>query len=142
MGRFAAFHDRSVPAVIAKTSCSSRPRLARRIAGAHGAVRRRVLDVSAVEQARRNRAGDLDSEELVELSPRAGDHDRGVRMTDLRARWDRYKTDLCVVPSVGLTLDVSCMGHDDAFLERMRAPMEKAFDEMEALEKGAIANPD
>src|SRR3954467_1168725 len=63
-------------------------------------------------------------------------------MTDLRARWDRYKKDLCVVPSIGLTLDVSCMGHDDAFLERMRAPMEKAFADMEALEKGAIANPD
>ena len=63
-------------------------------------------------------------------------------MTDLRAGWARYKKDLCVVPSIGLTLDISCMGHDDAFLERMRAPMEKAFADMEALEKGAIANPD
>src|SRR4051794_10874302 len=63
-------------------------------------------------------------------------------MTDLRARWDRYKNGLCVVPSIGLTLDISCMGHDDAFFEKMRAPMDKAFAEMDALEKGAIANAD
>jgi glucose-6-phosphate isomerase len=64
---------------------------------------------------------------------------------DLRARWDRYKHDLCVVPSVGLTLDISRMaspGDLDAHLEKMSAPMKKAFDAMEALEKGAVANPD
>ncbi len=61
---------------------------------------------------------------------------------DLRARWERYTKELCVVPSVGLTLDVSRMGHDEAFLDRMKGPIEKAFADMEALEKGAIANPD
>ena len=59
-----------------------------------------------------------------------------------RQLWERYKKYLCVAESVGLTLDVSRMGFADDFLERMRGPMDKAFDAMEALEKGAIANPD
>ncbi|GAC1541476.1 MAG: glucose-6-phosphate isomerase [Polyangiales bacterium] len=61
---------------------------------------------------------------------------------DLRARWERYRSELCAVPAIGLTLDVSRMGHDEAFLASMKAPMERAFAAMEALEKGAIANPD
>ena len=56
--------------------------------------------------------------------------------------WTRYKDTLCVAPSIGLTLDVSRMRFDDAFLSRMAPAMEKAFAAMEALEKGAIANPD
>ncbi|MFL5351497.1 glucose-6-phosphate isomerase [Archangium sp.] len=59
-----------------------------------------------------------------------------------RQLWERYKKYLCGVESVGLTLDVSRMSFADDFLERMRGPMDKAFDAMEALEKGAIANPD
>ena len=59
-----------------------------------------------------------------------------------RQLWERYKKYLCAVESVGLTLDVSRMNFADDFLERMRGPMAKAFDAMEALEKGAIANPD
>jgi glucose-6-phosphate isomerase len=59
-----------------------------------------------------------------------------------RELWERYKKYLCVCPSLGFSLDVSRMGFNDAFLEQMREPMEKAFDAMEALEKGAIANPD
>jgi glucose-6-phosphate isomerase len=56
--------------------------------------------------------------------------------------WTRYKKYLCRVDSVGLTLDVSRMSFDDAFLASMDAPMRKAFAAMDALEKGAIANPD
>ena len=59
-----------------------------------------------------------------------------------RQLWERYKKYLCVVEPVGLTLDVSRMSFADDFLERMRGPMDKSFDAMEALEKGAIANPD
>jgi glucose-6-phosphate isomerase len=59
-----------------------------------------------------------------------------------RQLWERYKKYLCVVPSVGLTLDVSRMKFADDFLERMRTPLQSAFDAMDALEKGAIANPD
>src|SRR6185295_7321893 len=56
--------------------------------------------------------------------------------------WTRYKDTLCVAPALSLTLDVSRMGFDDAFLARMAPAMEKAFAAMEALEKGAVANPD
>jgi glucose-6-phosphate isomerase len=56
--------------------------------------------------------------------------------------WKRYKDTLCVAPSIDLTLDVSRMAFDDAFLARMAPAMEKAFTAMEELEKGAIANPD
>jgi glucose-6-phosphate isomerase len=59
-----------------------------------------------------------------------------------RQLWERYKKYLCEVESVGLTLDASRMNFADDFLERMRGPMDKAFDAMEALEKGTIANPD
>ncbi len=59
-----------------------------------------------------------------------------------RQLWERYQKYLCEVESVGLTLDVSRMGFADDFLERMRGPMDKAFDAMAALEKGALANPD
>ncbi|MEY4511444.1 MAG: hypothetical protein RLZZ450_3566 [Pseudomonadota bacterium] len=56
--------------------------------------------------------------------------------------WNRYKTYLCVTESVGLTLDISRMKFADDFFERTSAPLAKALDAMQALEKGAIANPD
>jgi glucose-6-phosphate isomerase len=59
-----------------------------------------------------------------------------------RELWERYKKYLCVCPSVGFTLDVSRMNFTPAFLDQMREPMRSAFAAMEALEKGAIANPD
>src|SRR5262249_33543017 len=48
----------------------------------------------------------------------------------------------CHVPALGLKLDVSRMRFEDGFLDRMAAPMQQAFDSMDALERGAIANPD
>src|SRR5438067_10946600 len=56
--------------------------------------------------------------------------------------WNRYKSQLCFVPSVGLSLDSSRMQFDDNFFARMAPAMEKAYAAMDALEKGAIANPD
>ncbi len=56
--------------------------------------------------------------------------------------WNRYKTHLCQVPAIGLTLDISRMQFDEAFFTRMAPAMEKAYAAMDALEKGAIANPD
>lgn len=58
------------------------------------------------------------------------------------ADWQRYQQHLCIVDSLGLTLDVSKMRFSDAWLSTMQAPLAKAFDEMAALEAGAIANPD
>lgn len=59
-----------------------------------------------------------------------------------RLLWERYKQYLCAVPSVGLTLDVSRMKFPEDFFARMDAPVRQAFEAMDALEKGAIANPD
>src|SRR5271166_2113684 len=56
--------------------------------------------------------------------------------------WKRFQQHLCQVPALGLSLDVSRMRFEDGFLERMAAPMQLAFEAMDALERGAIANPD
>jgi glucose-6-phosphate isomerase len=56
--------------------------------------------------------------------------------------WKRFQQHLCQVPALGLTLDVSRMRFEDGFLDRMAAPMQRAFEAMDALEHGAIANPD
>src|SRR5438128_1168591 len=56
--------------------------------------------------------------------------------------WKRYQKYLCRVPSLDLTLDVSRMTFGDDYLDRMSGPMREAFAAMDALEKGAIANPD
>ncbi len=54
--------------------------------------------------------------------------------------WQRYRRYLCVAPP-GLALDPSRMRFDEAVLARMEPAMQRAFDAMEALERGAIANP-
>ena len=56
--------------------------------------------------------------------------------------WKRYQQYLCQVPSLALTLDVSRMRFEDGFLDQMAAPIERAFEAMDALERGDIANPD
>lgn len=60
----------------------------------------------------------------------------------MNAHWQRYTQHLCVVDSLGLSLDVSKMRFTDAWLASMQAPLTKAFDDMVKLEQGAIANPD
>jgi glucose-6-phosphate isomerase len=56
--------------------------------------------------------------------------------------WNRFQQCLCQVPALELTLDISRMRFEDGFLEQMAAPMQRAFEAMDALERGAIANPD
>jgi glucose-6-phosphate isomerase len=56
--------------------------------------------------------------------------------------WKRHRQHVCRVPAIGLTLDVSRMRFDDRFLERMTPAMQRAFEGMDGLERGAIANPD
>ena len=56
--------------------------------------------------------------------------------------WKRYRQNLCRVPALGLTLDVSRIRFDDKFLQGMAPAMKRAFEAMDALERGAIANPD
>ncbi len=59
-----------------------------------------------------------------------------------RATFARYREQLCESPALGLAVDPSCMGHPSDLLVTMGPALHKAFDEMDALEKGAIANPD
>lgn len=59
-----------------------------------------------------------------------------------RALWNRYREYLAVHPSIGLTVDVSRMKFEDGFFAEMEPAMQRAFAQMDALEAGAIANPD
>ncbi|QQE65392.1 glucose-6-phosphate isomerase [Leptolyngbya sp. BL0902] len=58
------------------------------------------------------------------------------------ALWQRYKDWLYYHERLGFYLDVSRMGFDDAFVAKMQPRFAKAFEDMAALEAGAIANPD
>src|SRR5262245_1875287 len=56
--------------------------------------------------------------------------------------WERFRKYRFSAPSLGLTLDIGRMRFEDGYIERMSAPMERAFEAMQALEYGAIANVD
>lgn len=56
--------------------------------------------------------------------------------------WQRYQDWLYYHPSLELYLDISRMRFDDAFVESLTPKLNKAFQDIVALEKGAIANPD
>ena len=59
-----------------------------------------------------------------------------------RDLWQRYQKYVCVCPKIGLTLDISRMNFSDGYIKEMTPRMQAAFNAMEALEKGAIANAD
>ncbi|WP_413176023.1 glucose-6-phosphate isomerase [Anabaena azotica] len=61
---------------------------------------------------------------------------------DAKALWQRYQDWLYYHEGLGLYLDISRMRFDDAFVESLQSKFDKAFADMAALEKGAIANPD
>jgi glucose-6-phosphate isomerase len=56
--------------------------------------------------------------------------------------WERYKKNLCVCPSINMSLDISRMNFADDYFSRMEPAIQKACIAMDALESGAIANPD
>ncbi len=58
-----------------------------------------------------------------------------------RELWDRYRAGLFEDESAGFRLDVSRMSLDDHEIESLSARLEHAFDSMDALERGAVANP-
>ncbi|KAL2242208.1 glucose-6-phosphate isomerase 1, chloroplastic [Sesamum indicum] len=61
---------------------------------------------------------------------------------DPKALWKRYVDWLYQHKELGLYLDVSRVGFTDEFFREMEPRLQKAFKDMEDLEKGAIANPD
>jgi glucose-6-phosphate isomerase len=56
--------------------------------------------------------------------------------------WDRFQKHYTEFPSIGLAIDLSRMNFGDDYLASMEPRIQKAFAAMDALEKGAIANPD
>ena len=64
-------------------------------------------------------------------------------MNYTKLQWlERFKKYYTEFPSIGMALDLSRMNVDDAFFSAMEPKMQKAFADMAALERGAIANPD
>jgi glucose-6-phosphate isomerase len=61
---------------------------------------------------------------------------------DAAALWQRYQDWLYYHEGLELYLDVSRMRFDDEFVATLQPKFEKAFQDMAALEQGAIANPD
>ncbi len=59
-----------------------------------------------------------------------------------RAQWERFKKYYLYCPEIGLALDVSRMHFEDGNLMAMEPAVRRALEEMQALEKGAIANRD
>ncbi|MBI3928219.1 MAG: glucose-6-phosphate isomerase [Armatimonadetes bacterium] len=56
--------------------------------------------------------------------------------------WEEFQQSLLYEPETGISADFSRAGLDGAFMVRMRPAATEALAAMEALEKGAIANPD
>lgn len=63
-------------------------------------------------------------------------------MRDGKDLWQRFQHHYCRIAELGLSVDISRMNFSEDFFSEMQKPMEKAFADMDALEKGAIANPD
>lgn len=61
---------------------------------------------------------------------------------DANALWDRYKQQLIVVEEAGVTVDLSRIAFADGYVDGLGEKIARAFTEMDALEKGAIANQD
>ncbi len=58
------------------------------------------------------------------------------------ALWQRYQDWLYYDEQLGFYLDVSRIRFDDSFIETSEPKFAKAFEDLKALEAGAIANPD
>jgi glucose-6-phosphate isomerase len=56
--------------------------------------------------------------------------------------WKRFQQYYTEFPALGLAVDLSRMHFDEAALTALEPRLQRAFIAMEALEKGAIANPD
>ncbi len=61
---------------------------------------------------------------------------------DNLALWQRYQDWLYYNEDLGIYLDISRISFSDAQIEQLKPKFDKAFKDIEALEAGAIANPD
>ena len=67
---------------------------------------------------------------------------RGKGEEGVMKEWDRYENYLNFNPEIGLTIDISRMIFPEDYFDRMEPRIQKAFQNMDALESGAISNPD
>lgn len=58
------------------------------------------------------------------------------------SNWDRFKTNYLAIEKLGFALDISRMKYPADFFKKNEDRAQAAFKAMDALEKGAIANPD
>ena len=58
------------------------------------------------------------------------------------ALWKRFQRHHCRVEPIGLSLDISRIGFEEGYLDAMSPALARAYAAMDALENGAIANPD
>ena len=56
--------------------------------------------------------------------------------------WQNYNQSILRNPQLGFSLDLSLMEIGPDFVANMMPKVQKAFDDIKALEAGAIANPD
>ena len=76
------------------------------------------------------------------LAGRAGKRKAEEKGMESIEQWERYKQYLNFNPEIGLMVDISRMMFPDDYFDRMERQIRKAFEDMEALESGANANPD
>jgi glucose-6-phosphate isomerase len=67
---------------------------------------------------------------------------REEEIMDRAVLWQRYQDWLYYHEGMGMYVDVSRIGFDEAFVESIQPKFEQAFKSMAELEAGAIANPD
>ncbi|MEX2381710.1 MAG: glucose-6-phosphate isomerase [Opitutales bacterium] len=56
--------------------------------------------------------------------------------------WNRFQACYYSSEKLGFSLDISRMNFPADFLQKMENPVQECFEDMDALEKGSIANPD
>jgi len=56
--------------------------------------------------------------------------------------WERYKKYFSFNPEISLIVDISRMRFPKNYFDQMESKIQKAYQDMDALESGAIANPD
>src|SRR4030042_2216621 len=56
--------------------------------------------------------------------------------------WERYKKYLSFNPEIGLMVDISRMKFPENYFDQMEPKIQRAYEDMNTLESGAIANPD
>lgn len=58
------------------------------------------------------------------------------------SNWEHFKANYLSIEKLGFALDISRMKYPKDFFQKMEPNIQAAFEAMDALEKGAIANPD